>query len=375
MKNVCFLNGHLILRGHKTGVHYFHEYVTKKIASLNKDYNLRIACFDNKNKHKIFLNKQENEWMTTYIKINKTMPRILSYILPIEFFFGNNDVYFCDGLFPHSIHHAKRICLVHDLMVKIYPENYSFIKKLYLELFFGHLRNADLIVAVSETTKKDIVKYYHVPEEKILVCYNGVNDTHLQNKKNSLDNERIDLSKRYLFYLGDMRKNKNLPNTVKGFLDFCREENVSDLYFYIAGKKNDDYSNVQRELEKSPHRNQVKFLGYISDNDKALLYKNCESVLLLSLYEGFGMPIVEGMSYYKPVITSNCSSMKEVGEGAVVLANPKDTSDISRAIGDIYYKKIVVNKDAYDKKLSIYNFDHVAKIINSAIEKCLEKNE
>lgn len=375
MKNVCFLNGHLILREHKTGVHYFHEYTTKRIALMNRNYNLCVACFDNGNEHTAILNKKENEWLVPYIKINKIMPRILSYILPIEFFFGNNDVYFCDGLFPHSLHHAKRICLVHDLMVKIYPENYSFIKKMYLELFFGHLRKADLVIAVSETTKNDIVKYYHVPEEKIVVCYNGVNNTNLQNEKNSLDDKSIDLHKKYLLYLGDMRKNKNLPNTVKGFLNFCNEENISDLYFYIAGKKNDDYSNVQRELEKSSHRSQVKFLGYISDNDKTLLYKNCESVVLLSLYEGFGMPIVEGMSYYKPVITSNCSSMKEVGEEAVVLANPKDACDISRAIGDIYYKKFVVNKDVYDKKLSIYNFDHVAKVIDSAIEKCIGKSE
>lgn len=374
MKNICFLNGHLILREHKTGVHYFHEYVTKKIVLMNRKYNIHIACCDNWNKHEQFLNKKENEWITPYVKFKKIQPRILNYIFPIEFFFGKNDLYFCDGLFPHTLYHAKRICLVHDLMVKIYPENYSFIKKIYLELFFSHLKAADLIFAVSETTKKDIIKYYHIPEGKIVVCYNGVNDTNFITEKDSLDNDLIDLNKRYLFYLGDMRKNKNLPNTVKGFLNFCRDNNISDLYFYIAGKKNGDYLNIKQELEKSPYHNQVKFLGYVSDNDKALLYKNCESVVLLSLYEGFGMPIVEGMSYYKPVITSNCSSMKEVGEDAVVLANPEDINDINRAIGDIYFKKFVVNKNAYDKKLSIYNFEHVARIIDSAIEKCIEKS-
>lgn len=375
MKIACFLNGHLILRDHKTGVHYFHEYVTKKIASMDRKYDLQIAFFDGKNEHSKIMKKPENKWMIPYAKVEKEAPRILSYLLPIEFFFGDNDVYFCDGLFPHTLNHAKRICLVHDLMVKIYPENYTLIKKIYLELFFSKLKKADLVIAVSETTKNDIIKFYHVPEEKIVVCYNGVNKVQSEQNDGMLENSSFDLNKRYLFYLGDMRKNKNLPNTVKGFLNFCDENNVDDLYFYIAGKKNDDYQCVLDELKKSPHGVQVEFLGYISENDKELLYQNCESVVLLSLYEGFGMPIVEGMSYYKPVITSNCSSMKEVGENAVILADPLNANDIGRAIGDVYYSRFKVDKEAYDKKMKIYNFDNVAKIINEAIEQCLKKEK
>lgn len=372
MKTVCFLNGHLILREHKTGVHYFHEYVIKKIALIDRKYDLKVAFFDNNNHHARILNRTENKWLMPFVKINKTVPRILSYILPIEFFFGNSDVYFCDGLFPHTLHNAKRICLVHDLMIKIYPENYSFVKKIYLELFFSKLKKADLIIAVSETTKKDIIKYYKVPEEKIVVCYNGVCDVSPTMKKDILDNNLINLNRRYLFYLGDMRKNKNLPGIVSGFLNFCDSEDVNDLYFYIAGKKNDDYQYVLNELKKSPHGKQIKFLDYVSENDKNLLYKNCESVVLLSLYEGFGMPIVEGMNYYKPVITSNCSSMEEVGRDAVILVDPLDTNAISRAISDIYYKRFVIDEEAYKRKLAIYNFNNVADIINDAIEQSIE---
>ena len=342
---------------------------------MNRKYDLRVAFFDKKNEHSEMLKKTENDWLIPYAEIEKKAPRILSYILPIEFFFGNNDVYFCDGLFPHTLHRAKRICLVHDLMVKIYPENYSLIKKIYLELFFSKLKKADLVIAVSETTKKDIMKFYRVPEERIVVCYNGVNILQPNQKGKCSDDGSFDLNKKYLFYLGDMRKNKNLPNTVRGFLKFCDDENIDDLYFYIAGKKNDDYQCVLDELKKSPHGTQVEFLGYISENDKELLYQNCESVVLLSLYEGFGMPIVEGMSYYKPVITSNCSSMKEVGEDAVILVDPLNINDIGRAIGDVYYSKFKVNRDAYEKKMATYNFDNVAKIINLAIEQCIGKSE
>lgn len=370
MKNVSFLNGHLILREHKTGVHYFHEYVTKEIAYMNnKKYNLRISFFDKNNEHSKEMEKKENKWIVPYAQISK-MPRILSYILPIELFFGRNDVYFCDGLFPHTVFHSKRICLVHDLMVKIYPENYSLIKKIYLNLFFSKLKKADLIVAVSENTKRDIVKYYHISPDKIVVCFNGINK---ENKiSNNIKKTSFDIHKRYLFYVGDMRKNKNLVRTVKGFLSFCEKNNVDDLYFYIAGKKSGDYELIRNLLDSSKYGNQVKFLGYISGNEKEMLYKNCEAVVLLSLYEGFGMPIIEGMQYYKPIITSNCSSMKEVGEGTAVLADPKNVTDIGKAIGKVYYGHFKVDKIAYDKKLAKYNFENVAKIVNSAIEKCID---
>lgn len=369
MKSVSFLNGHLILREHKTGVHYFHEYVTKKIAFMsNKKYKLKVSFFDRNKEHYKEMKKKENKWITSYVEISNA-PRILSYILPIEFFFGKHDLYFCDGLFPHTLHKSKKVCLVHDLMVKIYPENYSLIRRAYLNLFFSKLKKADLILAVSENTKRDIMKYYHIPAAKIIVCYNGVNEKKEIFKSNKPTS--FNIHRKYLFYVGDMRKNKNLVRTVQGFLNFCEENKVKDLYFYIAGKKSNDYQQICEILKKSKYGKQVKFLGYISGNDKEILYQNCESVVLLSLYEGFGMPIVEGMQYYKPVITSNCSSMKEVGEGATVLADPKSIKDISRAIGDIYFKRFVVDKAIYDKKLAKYNFDNVAEIINSAIEECI----
>ena len=171
-----------------------------------------------------------------------------------------------------------------------------------------------------------------------------------------------------------MRKNKNLPGTIGGFLRFCEKNQVEDLYFYVAGKKNEDYQNVLEIIKGSTYGDKVKFLGYISDTEKELLYQNCESVVLTSFYEGFGMPIVEGMNYYKPVITSNCSSMKEVGEGAVVLADPNNVDDICRAVEDVYFCRFQVDREKYNRKLSLYNFDNVSQIINNSTESLLESS-
>lgn len=371
MKKVCFLNGHLILREHKTGVHYFHEIVTKKIVQIDKKYSVNIAFFDTNGNYKEIMETESNQWIKPYSNICKRWPRILSYVLPIEIFFGKNDVYFCDGLFPKCFYPSKRICLVHDLMVKIFPENYSWLKKAYLELFFRKLKKADLVVCVSETTKKDIMRFYGVNEKKIVVCYNGVDKLKLKSSNYEMDNKDISLKKKYLFYIGDMRKNKNLLNTVKGFLLFCASNPDAELYFYIAGKKGDDYEAVYSIVDASDYVDRVKFLGYISDGDKCELYKNCFGVVLLSLYEGFGMPIIEGMQYGKAVITSNCSSMQEIAEGAALLADPYDINSICNAISLLYSGEYKINPIKYKKCLERYTFDNVSDIINYTIEKIL----
>ena len=369
MKKVCFLNGHLILRDHKTGVHYFHEIVTKKIVGLKKKYDIQIAFFSNKESRKC-ITYETNKWIISFCKTVPNVFRILSYLLPIELFFGRNDAYFCDGFFPKTMTKAKRICLVHDLMVKIYPEYYSFLKKEYLSLYFKKLNKADLVICVSENTKEDIIKYYSVPAERILVCYNGV-DSLPEKKPKEAENKNINFERDFLFYLGDMRPNKNLKLTVSAFLKFCEDNDVNDFYFYIAGKKNGEYKELCSIIEKSGYKKQIVFLGYISDCDKYLLYHNCKAVIFTSLYEGFGMPIIEGMQHYKPIITSNCSSMKEVGKDTAILVNPESIDEISEAINSIYKNKYHIDKNKYDEIINRYSFDNVAMIINNGIESVL----
>ncbi len=367
MKKVCFLNGHLILREHKTGVHIFHEKVTKKILEKKRKYDVNIAYFDCKNKYSKYLEK--NQWMGPFVNVCEKAPRILSYILPIELFFGYNDVYFCDGLFPHTMKKSKKICLVHDLMVKIYPENYTLMKKLYLNLFFNKLKKADAIICVSNNTKEDIIKYYNVEQEKITVCYNGID-----NVVKNIDEPESKLIKKgdeFFLYIGDMRKNKNLLNTVKGFLEFCKRNKQSETKLYIAGKQNDEYEIIKEVIDESEYSDRIVFLGYVSEDDKNYLYSHAKCVLLISFYEGFGMPIIEAMQRYKPVITSNCSSMKEIGENAAILVDPNDIGEIADKMAYVDMGDYKIDRNEYDKRIRKFSFDNVSEIINEVINNVL----
>ena len=353
------------MREHKTGVHYFHEYVTRDIVESKPDYDIRVAYFEKGDEHSKYLNNPENTWIDK-IKCVCNKPRIFSYCLPIENFFGRNDLYFCDGLFPITKYHSKKVCLVHDLMVKIYPQNYSLIKKIYLEWFFKKLPRADAVVCVSENTKNDVIKYYHVDPKKITVCYNGVDDHSITYPEHP-ENLKINEEDKFFLYIGDMRKNKNLKNTIRGFLDFCDKNPKSTTKFYLAGKQNDEYLQVLDIVNNSRYKDRIKFLGYISGHDRDYLYAHTEAVILLSAYEGFGMPIIEGMQRMKPVITSNCSSMKEVGEGAAILADPFDINEISGAMTKVDTGDYTIDKSAYQEKLRKYSFENVAGIINGVI--------
>jgi glycosyltransferase involved in cell wall biosynthesis len=364
------LNGHLILREHMTGVHYYHQAVTEKLCENISDYYVKIACY----KRDSEVRKQEklssNHWMTGHLCYSR-IPRIFSYFFPIELFFGRNDIYVCDGLFPLCLYKSKRICIVFDMMSRIYPRNYSIMKRLYLQLFFHKLSKADRIITDSDSAKADIVRFYHVNPAVIDVCYAGPEKFVYTNLLTKPDDADIDIHAKFVFYIGDMRPNKNLMNMIRGFLKFCEDHKIADLYFYIAGKKGYNYQELVDFKDKSAYGKQVIFLGYVSDKDKALLFTNTMAVLLVSYYEGFGIPIVDGFQFHKPVITSNCSSMKEIGEGAAILVDPCSIEEISEAVGKIYFGRYAVNEDALKKKLEQYSYDRVALNVMASIRKSL----
>ncbi len=370
MKKVCLLNGNLILRKKKTGVHLFHENVTKGLLSRKREYKIVSACFDFKGVCRKRISEKENQWMRPVLIISR-LPKIFAYIIPIELFFGKNDVYICDGLYPHTIYKsAKKICIVHDLMVRIYPENYSVIRRIYLNMYYRSLKKADYVACVSENTKKDIIRFYGIDESKIKVIKCSYVES--KSQKKCPDSRLIDGNRPFVFYIGDMRPNKNLKNTMMGFMDFCKKNPSEPVRMYLAGSWNKNYPSLKKFAEERGFGDRIIFLGYISDNDKSYLYRHGKAVLLVSEYEGFGIPIIEGFRYGIPVVTGSCSSMKELGEGAAVLADPYDISSISRGIEKAYFKEYGFDKKLAEKRAEEYSFPNVVRLTDEVIKEALK---
>jgi glycosyltransferase involved in cell wall biosynthesis len=232
-------------------------------------------------------------------------------------------------------HYAPRFCrfpnvvTIHDLSYFYYPN--EFLKKDLYKLKNWtklSLEKASKIIAVSKTTKKDILKFYSIPEEKIEVIYNGYEKS--QNTKINSVNQTTKPSllkkKKYLLYVGTLQPRKNLQVLIKAFGAIKKQGN--DLKLAITGKKGWLYNDIFKLVSDFGLEKEVIFTDYVTDTELTELYKNALCFILPSLYEGFGIPILEAMSFSCPVISSFASSLPEIGGDACLYFDPTDENDL-----------------------------------------------
>lgn len=328
------ITGDFIFSPHKTGVENYHINLFKRLIK-DKDYRrdnsgVYLTTFKSKNIASISV-RSIHQFSLQNLKFYF---KILALIFPMDFILKGN-IYICDGLLPYTINKKiKRIGIIHDLMMLRYPENYSLKRKLVTKLYYYRLKKADRIIAVSKTTKNDIVRFLHINPEKIDVIYNGI-DIIPNSSKNRNSQEK------YLFYIGDFRKNKNVITAIKAYAKL--KKRYPDLNFKLAGKKNQEYAVLKKYIDENDICG-VDFLGYVSEEEKCQLYRNAFALVFISDFEGFGVPILEAMNYGIPVITSNCSSMKEIADGAAILVDPHDINDVEKGI-----ENILLNDSVYDE--------------------------
>lgn len=269
------------------------------------------------------------------------------------------------GWIPKKVNKTTKILtVIHDLMIYRYPENYSKESYLAQDMYFKKCaEKADVIIVVSETTKQDVVRYLNVEPERVCIVNNGVAEGFAQNVTlDEANTTSIDYSKKYLLYVGAMRRNKNLMRTIQAFEKYCNDNPRDDLCFYIAGAKKGEYEKLHNYVIRHSLEDRVMFLGYVSDTEKQLLYKNAWASVLVSEFEGFGIPIVESMAAGTPVITSNCSSMKEIAEGYGILVDPMDIQSIENGILSLkdeqtYNDYVIKGYECAGK----YSWNHAAK--------------
>lgn len=195
------------------------------------------------------------------------------------------------------------------------------------------LRRAAKIIAISHATKKDIVQYYQIPQEKIAVIYVGFQDLRPQkDKAPAIDSAKMP----YFFFTGRVKPRKNVHAIVSAFIAF-KKRVQTDCKLIIAGKASGTYlTEMLEELTKNGLQDDVFFVGYVSTELLYSYYLHALAFVFPSLNEGFGMPVVEAMSLGTPVITSSISSLPEAAGDAALLVDPYDIQGISRAMEKIF---------------------------------------
>lgn len=221
----------------------------------------------------------------------------------------------------------KKIVTIHDLIFKRYPQFYSFFdRKIHFWKFKKSAEMADLVIAISEQTKKDIVKFLKIPEEKIRVVYQGCHQAFKEkpNEEFLLQiQKKYNLPHRFILNVGTIEERKNLLSVVRALAG-------TKIPLVVVGKRTKYYKKIEREIREN--KVEIYFLEGLSMPELAGVYRLADIFIYPSLFEGFGIPIIEALFSETVVITSNLSCLPEAGGKDSVYINPMDICDIRAKI-------------------------------------------
>ncbi|MBU2214389.1 glycosyltransferase family 4 protein, partial [Patescibacteria group bacterium] len=267
---------------------------------------------------------------------------------------------------------SKSLITVHDLSFLRNPKFFSLRKNFWHNMINVSklLKKFKQIIAISENTKRDIIELCGISPDKIKVIYSGVGEEYkqitnlnlielkdtecsighsvskaIEAKRLNEVKQKYNLPDNFILYLGTIEPRKNIEGIIKAYNQLRIDNSeLEDVKLIIVGGKGWKSKNIYKEWDLSEYKDDIKFLDYISSENKVYLYNLASVFLYPSFYEGFGFPPLEAMACGTPVIASYSSSLPEVIGDAGLLVDPYNITEIANAL-----KQILLNKDLSDK--------------------------
>jgi glycosyltransferase involved in cell wall biosynthesis len=226
------------------------------------------------------------------------------------------------------------VVTVHDIMPVLpdFRAYWSEDRRLMFEKTLAFIKERDYsIMADSENTKKDLIEYAGFEKKRIYVVSPGFDDEQIYRETNEAVIKDMNIERPFLLYLGALDYRKGLREIISAYSII--RESISNLQLVLAGKKEDVFSDqLESILAECNHREDIILTGYVSQKQKRVLLSCAEIFLFPSEYEGFGLPVLEAMACGCPVITSNVSSLPEVGGDAVRYVSPNNIEELAESI-------------------------------------------
>ena len=251
------------------------------------------------------------------------------------------DLFFVPDLRPTALSkNVKKVGTFHDLSFYHFPQYFSKKSRLWYRIVNAKKEaiTCDKIIAVSEFTKKDLIKTFKIDPEKIEVIYEGAAEYF----KSEKDKEKLELSRRiynlpkkFFLSLSALEPRKNINRLIEAYQLF-KKKNGNDVKLVLAGSAD---PTIFKKI-KIPEDPDIYLTGFVDEKDKAALYSLATAFIYPSLFEGFGLPVLEAMSCGTPTITSKTSSLPEVAGDAALLIDPKNVREIANAMKKILSPKI-----------------------------------
>jgi glycosyltransferase involved in cell wall biosynthesis len=359
-----------IVNAYPTGTEIYSLRLTEALLALESAFRFRLYCRTPPPQDLLGLDAEMR-----FIPF----PRLWTHVrLSWEMFSHPPDVLFVPAHVLPVLHPRVSLVTVHDLGYLEYPRAHPWRQRLYLDLSTRwNARAATHILADSKATKTDLVTRLSTPPARITVAYPGRDESLTRER----DLDRIEAVKAhhgitgdYLLYLGTLQPRKNLARIIAAFATVGLGAQGRDITLVLAGKRGWFYDDLFTLVRRSGLEKRVLFPGYVAGRDKAALLSGAVAFVFPSLYEGFGLPVLEAQACGCPVITSTATSLPEVAGDAALLVDPLDTAAIAdsmeRVVGDPGLREALTERGFIN--IRRFSWRRCAQTVLSAVEQSVE---
>ena len=333
----------------------------KRTGTENYSLNLihRLLALQSDHRYRLYFNRPPNYNLqpTTHNLRIMPFPRLWTHLrLSWEMARRPPDLLFVPAHVLPIVHPRRSVVTVHDLGYLYYPEAHRLLDRLYLDLSTRHnARAAAHLIADSSATKRDLVERYGVEPDKITVVYPGYDDATFQPVRDEEAIEavraRYGIAGDYILFIGTLQPRKNLIRLIEAYWKL----ETRSWKLVIAGKKGWLYREIFRQVEELELERRVVFTGYVPEGELPALLSRARLFVFPSLYEGFGLPVLEALACGTPVVCSNSSSLPEAAGAAAVLVDPLDVEGLAAAM------ERVLSDEELRVKLIEHGFEQVRK--------------
>jgi len=331
-----------LLDDEKTGIGFYADNLVRRVITQNPETDFILECFLFKDidvKKETIYSYNKSNTTTQICRFPRFFYRMLSTFLPIPYrWFFRNDAYvrhFFNYITP-PFAGGKKVVTIHDLSFIRFPETLSFKTKMLLRLGLRRsIARADVVLTISEFSRREILHFYPCLSEKVRVLYIGVDYDKFHVNITEKEKERIcnkyGITKPYILYLGTLEPRKNIERLIEAYA-LLRQKQLDVPPLVLAGKKGWLYEGIFNKLISFGLQEFVRFTGYVDEEDKAALLAGAIYFCFPSLYEGFGMPPLEAMACGTPVLAADAASLPEVLGDAALLVDPFSADDIAKGM-------------------------------------------
>ncbi len=335
---IIAINARFLIADHLEGIGWYTYELSKELVRQHPEDQF-LFFFDRpfptsfvfgSNVTPIVLNPQSHRYGLWYFWFEWQLARALRHY--------KADVFFSPDNFLSLRSTTPTLMTIHDIAYIHYPDLITRMSRWHYHHFQArYLQRADHIVAVSEYTRQDVLKHFPIAPTKITAVPNGFRGIFapLAAEKKEQVKQQVSQGQDYFFYLGSLHPRKNLVRLIKAY-DLFRQKTSAPVKLLIGGRIAWQTSEIHTTWEKTAHREDIQFLGFLPDEQLAKVLGSALALTYVSLFEGFGLPILEAMQAGTPVLSSMVSSLPEVAGDAALLVDPLNVEEMAAGMEKIW---------------------------------------